>query len=364
MLLVIGRSTVRLASRCSLHHHNPHALSVLTSRRFESTKSDINEVSNKVAPLIPAKNSIFVISIPITTSRSYIYCNHRPSTLSPKQLAKIPFIYRLEGKIVKLASKGWSKLVNSKQSINQKIVQFVKRLLDTIPYEESCLRSFPSKATMIREINEESLHLVRDEKDHKVVPGQYDDLKIDTNQLKPIPLFHPQFQKPTTILTQLYSFEEENKKRHTKQAIMCAVGVPLTLPFALVPVVPNVPGFYLAFRLYCNIKALLGIQHLDYLLENKQPGEHEVANEATVNDTSHITFKPLEGLDQLYAKYNEPRLLNEVVQEDETVIINKEIIDELVEKSGLTNIKEDLLKAYKQETKRLNKDIKVEDQVE
>lgn len=358
MLLVVARA-IKPIPQFKLHH----PLSIITSRRFQSTKSD--EVADKVSSLIPNKNSIFVISIPITTSKSYIYCNHRPSTLSPKQLANIPFIYKLEGKFVKLASKGWSKLSNSKQKVNQKIVDLVKRLLATIPYEENCLRSFPSKATMIREINEESLHLVTDEKDHKVVPGQYDDLKIDTNQLKPIPLYHPQFQKPSTILTQLYSFEEETKKRHTRQAILCAIGIPITLPFAILPVVPNVPGFYLAYRLYCNIKVLLGIQHLDYLLENKQHTEHEVADETTVNDTSHITFKSVDGLDLLYAKYNESRLLlNELVQEEETVIINEEIIEELVEKLGLTNLKEDLLKAYKQETKRLNKDIKVDDQVE
>lgn len=363
MLLVVVRgikSTSQIRSICPLS-------TTITTRRFQSTSTNSkpDDVAEKVSPLIPNKNSIFVISIPITTSRSYIYCNHRPSTLSPKQLANIPFIYKFEGKIVKLASKGWTKLSESKQSINQKIVKFVQKLLDTIPYEENCLRSFPSKATMIREINEESLHLVTDEKDHKVVPGQYSDLKIEKNQLKPIPLYHPQFQKPSTILTQLYSFEEENKKKHTNHAILCAIGVPLTLPFAIVPVVPNVPGFYLAYRLYCNIKALIGIQHLDYLLENKQNTEHEIADESTVNDTSHITFRSVDGLDLLYFKYNDPKSLsNELVQEDESVIINEEIIKELVEKLGLTHLKEDLLKAYKQETKRLNKDIKVEDQVE
>ena len=44
--------------------------------------------------------------------------------------------------------------------------------------------------------------------------------------------------------------------------------IPISLPFALVPIVPNVPGFYIAYRLYCNVKALLGVKHLDYLLED------------------------------------------------------------------------------------------------
>ena len=115
MLLVVARA-IKPIPQFKLHH----PLSIITSRRFQSTKSD--EVADKVSSLIPNKNSIFVISIPITTSKSYIYCNHRPSTLSPKQLANIPFIYKLEGKFVKLASKGWSKLSNSKQKSIRKLL--------------------------------------------------------------------------------------------------------------------------------------------------------------------------------------------------------------------------------------------------
>ena len=58
-------------------------------------------------------------------------------------------------------------------------------------------------------------------------------------------------------------------------------------------------------------------------------------------------------------------MLQDPIEDDEeTVIINEDIINQIVEKFELTNLKEDLLKALKQETKRLNRDIKVEDQVE
>ena len=64
---------------------------------------------------------------------------------------------------------------------------------------------------MIREINEESSHFTEGNKDqsgsdssdqmpvHKIVQAQVDDLKISTDQLKPIPLYHPQFQNPSVI---------------------------------------------------------------------------------------------------------------------------------------------------------------------
>lgn len=104
---------------------------------------------------------------------------------------------------------------------------------------------------------------------------------------------------------------------------------------------------------------------MNYLLETKKGGDPEIANQSTVNDTLHITFKEIEGLNQLYLQHNNPNLLQDPIEDDEeTVIINEDTINQIVEKFELTNLKEDLLKALKQETKRLNRDIKVEDQVE
>ena len=77
-----------------------------------------------------------------------------------------------------------------KTKCQSKVVSFIKKLLDTIPYEENCLKSFPTKATMIREINEESSHFTEGNKDrsgsdssgqmpvHKIVQAQVDDLKL------------------------------------------------------------------------------------------------------------------------------------------------------------------------------------------
>ena len=66
----------------------------------------------------------------------------------------------------------------------------------------------------------------------------------------------------------------------------------------------------------------------------------------------------------MYLQHNNPLLQDPIEDDEETVIINEDIINQIVEKFELTNLKEDLLKALKQETKRLNRDIKVEDQVE
>ncbi|EMG49857.1 SPAC23H3.12c Uncharacterized protein C23H3.12c [Candida maltosa Xu316] len=259
-------------------------------KRLQSTKS------SHIGPLTIPRNSSFLISIPITTSKSFVFYNQEQPRSSPKQQENVSFIIKFENKVVNLASKGWSKLTNSKSKVNIKIVEFIKALLSTIPYEENYLRSFPSKSTI---------------------------------DLGPIPLFHPQFQKPETILNQLHLIEDK-KKHYTQRAIGCAIGIPISLPFALVPVVPNIPGFYLGYRLYCNIKALIGIQHLEDLLKTK-----------------NIVFESVTKMDELYA--------DNPVPEKESIIINEKIIDQLTRDLGLENLREDLLKALKQETKKLNR---------
>ncbi|KAK6455809.1 mitochondrial K+-H+ exchange-related-domain-containing protein [Scheffersomyces xylosifermentans] len=352
-----------------------YSASIISSKRFQSSVSQDDKAK------IINHDSIYVLSIPITTSRSYIYCNHKPTILDSTQKQKFPLVTKIESKVMGIATKGWDKLSNSKQSVNIKITNFIKRLLSTIPYEENCLKSFPSKSAMIREINEESIEEVNkklklENPTSALVQTQIQELQIKHDQVKPIPLYHPSFQKPTTILTQLYNFRDEAHSKHLKYSILCAIGIPISLPFALVPVVPNVPGFYIAYRLYCNVKALMGVKHLNYLLENskntkkveEKDGENykleAISDESTISDTEHLAFKTLNDLDSIYKKEHSSDVLVEHVQEEERIIISKEIIEDLTSQLNMGNLKDDLLKALKQETARLNKNLKINDAVE
>ncbi|CAI5758370.1 unnamed protein product [Candida verbasci] len=383
-------STSLITTKISYHYKVNNSIFIIGTRS-KSSKSTVTtnpesidnskfEIHNEkqLPPPTLDKNSIYIISLPITTLKSFVYCNHQPSLLSSKSSDlnnKVPLLLKLEHKVVNLAKKGWTKLSTSKSNINIKITSFIKKLLLTIPYEENCLTSFPNKHAMIREINKE---LKENDNNNLTIQSEIEKLKIPNDQLKPIPFYHANFQNLTTILNQLYKFKSENEEKHKKFAILCAIGIPLTLPFALVPVLPNVPGFYLAYRLYCHIKALLGIKHLNYLLEKKEnnhvePKSEEIANEKTVTDTSHIKFKVIEEIDKIYKENNEnlsnlvKDLNAEELQpddENEQLIINKEIINELTEKLDLYHIKDDLLKALSQESKKLNKNIKIEETVE
>jgi hypothetical protein len=296
-----------------------------------------------------------VISIPITSAKSYIYCHHKPGLLHESQRKTVPLVVKYENKIIDFATKGWNKLLLSDKSWNVRIVKLIKSLLDTIPYEENCLKSFPLKAAMIREINLDKVgteqlisnmspelkEFEQPAKTTTILHSHFENQKIPLEQLVPIPLYHPSFQHPSKILGQLHSFRENAYRHHVKYSWLCAIGIPISLPVALVPVLPNVPGLYLSYRLYCNIKALQGIKHLDYLLAKKPDSK------GSVSDTNHLKFAPVDTLDKIYGKI--------VPTAEESVIITPEIIDRLVEELQVPSLKQDLRKALSQEQKRLAK---------
>lgn len=322
-------------------------LNSLSRTRIISQSSSLNQLRYQTTKAF-SDDSIYVISIPITTQKSYIYCNHGQGKLNTTQQRNFPLFIKLETKAITYASKGWNKLTTSKNSVNMKITKWIKKLLDTIPYEENCLRSFPSKSVMVREINQQTMKSL--ESNHSVViQKQIEELSIPSSQIKPIPFFHPKFQNASTILTQLHKFRDSSYSSHFKHAIYCAVGIPIVLPLAILPVIPNVPGFYLAYRLYCNIKAIIGVKHLEYLLESSSS-----TSSSDVGNTQHLNFKEQEIIDTIYKQHipSQDLIISEAGQE-EKLIIDPSLIENLVNQLELKHLKEDLLKALRQESQRL-----------
>src|SRR5690606_16879522 len=70
---------------------------------------------------------------------------------------------------------------------------------------------------------------------------------------------------------------------HKNRLIWSIVGMPVVAPFAIVPIIPNVPFFYLCFRAFCHYKAILGIRHIQHLLEKDA-----------------VDYEPDERLDEVY----------------------------------------------------------------
>lgn len=60
----------------------------------------------------------------------------------------------------------------------------------------------------------------------------------------------------------------EREALHRKRLIYCIVGMPISAPVALIPVVPNIPFFYLVYRAWSHWRAIAGGKHVQFLLKN------------------------------------------------------------------------------------------------
>lgn len=306
--------------------------------------------SNKV----PSKNSIYILSIPITNKHSYIYCNHKRGFVDAGGRNTLLVMSKIEEKVTQAVGKGWKKICTSRNRLNKSIAKLVTGLLETIPYEENCLRSFPSKKHMVRYINEEYITDDHLQGPNSIIQSQLEKLSVTAEQLDPIPLYHPAFQLPSVIVNQLRSFREHAYKIHLKRAVGCVLAIPLTLPLVLLPVVPNVPGIYLTYRLYCNVKALVGIKHLDYLIlpsngRDQQTYRQEMEKNIDHHSLKHITLQQLTIFDDVYRMPASQLSLHA----EEDLILSEEAVDRLCKALDLPELRNDLIKAIKQEHYRI-----------
>lgn len=54
---------------------------------------------------------------------------------------------------------------------------------------------------------------------------------------------------------------------HRKRMIWCILGMPLTIPFIVIPVIPNLPFFYLVWRAWSHWRAFQSSKYLSDLIQ-------------------------------------------------------------------------------------------------
>jgi hypothetical protein len=263
---------------------------------------------------------------PITSQKSYFLFKYNESLINSAS----PLV-RAENKGVSLATKGWNKLRDSDKVYNKKIVYYITKLLDTTPWGEDSLRSIPSSSSLLRQLKRSTESptdvSIKDQKELLVsqVEREFGDHK---DNLIDIPVFYPSsIINQEDLQAQLTKTFDEGIRYHRKHMLITGFLVPLTLPFALVPVVPNIPGFYFAYRFYCNFKAYLGAQHLKELMQQ-----------------NHLLFNASDELDSVFEKVKSKQLK-----------INEGVIDEIVDEFDIENARSSFLKALKQERKEIHK---------
>ncbi|KAL2061103.1 hypothetical protein VTL71DRAFT_9155 [Oculimacula yallundae] len=174
--------------------------------------------------------------LPISTRRTLIYCQRLNVVTSEKQ----SWLDKGTTKAANLWA-GWEKKESGWQ---KKVVDYGNQALKRIPYEEWGLKSIPPLAKR---------------KEGEEISG-----------LGKIEVSFPSTLLPEERVTELLKkLGTERQSLHKSRMIYSFIGMPISAPFALVPIVPNLPFFYLVFRAYSHWRAFSGAKHVQFLLDNK-----------------------------------------------------------------------------------------------
>ncbi|KAF2265907.1 hypothetical protein CC78DRAFT_598033 [Lojkania enalia] len=179
--------------------------------------------------------------LPVSTRRSLIYCEKLHDKAASER--------SLLDKITIKANETWVAWEKDEKALLQwkrKVTLYGNQALKRIPYEEWGLKTIPALTAKRKRAILEGR-----EKYHVIFPG----------------LFLHQERVPE-ILRKLAT---ERQSMHRSKMIWSIVGMPFTIPFMLIPIIPNLPFFYLVYRAYSHWKALTGSKHLEFLLQHNLP---------------------------------------------------------------------------------------------
>lgn len=161
----------------------------------------------------PPKMRIFLL--PISTRRTLIYCEKQPPS------SKTSYADWAINK----ASSTWADLEKAPKGWKKSLVNLGNGIFRRIPFEEWGLKTLPS----------------------------YSKSTIETAAMTRV-LFPGRFLEEGKVTGLLARIATERQKLHKQRLVWSIVGMPLTIPVAILPVIPNIPLFYLAFRAWSHYK--------------------------------------------------------------------------------------------------------------
>lgn len=144
-----------------------------------------------------------IFLLPLTTRQALVYCQR----ISPKPAAQ----QSIFDKVTKKSTETWAKWEAAEKGWQKKVVTYGNRALQRIPYQEWGLKSFPSTNPTLQ------AEQVTDEKKFDVV-------------------FPKNIMQQEDVPKVLARLAKERKQLHFNRFIGSLVGLPFTIPFALIPV--------------------------------------------------------------------------------------------------------------------------------
>ncbi|KAM0258119.1 hypothetical protein ACHAQJ_004025 [Trichoderma viride] len=217
--------------------------------------------------------------LPVSTRRTLLY-GTRLNTASSASAHDRSYIDRGAA----FAARKWAQWEKMERGWQRKVVDYGNHAFRRIPYEEWGLKSVPPLSARRRD--EE---LRGSDKVELVFP----------------PVAIPE-HKAEGVLRKLAT---ERQALHRQRLLWCFVGMPITAPLGLVPLVPNIPFFYLVYRAWSHWRAINGGKHIQWLLQNKL-----------------LQLSPSKALDQLYLKDGQAPI-EEMSGKEQMLVTQKQIQD-------------------------------------
>ncbi|KAJ7451550.1 mitochondrial K+-H+ exchange-related-domain-containing protein [Mycena latifolia] len=136
-----------------------------------------------------------------------------------------------------------------------RVFEFGERFLDRLDFEEGALKRVDVKSAPPAGVPPELVGEERAEAE-----AAWGRLEIPL-------LYPPSISSAPAALSDLRALLRQRIPLHNRGFYTYLLIAPLTAPFMIVPVVPNLPFFFCAWRAWSHYQALRGARHVDALLE-------------------------------------------------------------------------------------------------
>ncbi|KAM0484256.1 hypothetical protein ACHAPX_001676 [Trichoderma viride] len=260
--------------------------------------------------------------LPVSTRRTLLYASRfvnptSPSSAStsasaptsPSSSSSTTSSYIDRG--ADFAARKWAQWEKMERGWQRKVVDYGNHAFRRIPFQEWGLKSVPPLSSRRR--NDE---LRGRDKVELVFP----------------PAAIPEHKAEGVLRT----LATERQALHRQRLLWCFVGMPITAPLGLVPVVPNIPFFYLVYRAWSHWRAINGGKHVQWLIQNNL-----------------VQLSPSKALDQLYTKEGQAPI--EELSGKEQMLITQQQIRDFSETLNLPPVEIELERAIWQVERELEK---------
>ncbi|ORY86834.1 mitochondrial K+-H+ exchange-related-domain-containing protein [Protomyces lactucae-debilis] len=210
----------------------------------------------------------------------------------------------VQDRVINKASSTWLKFEDAKSGWKKHLVGWGNKMIDRIDYREHALKSVMPQSSYDR-----------------YYPGA-------AAARQSVVLNHPSKIAKEEVLQQLQVLADEGYPRHRQKMILSLILAPLMAPFAIIPVVPNIPFFYVAYRAWSHYRAMSGSAHLQLLLKESriQPSASKQMDEL-IDAEGHLQLDRVKHM----FKAKEPQMTVEIERADAQLAREAQTLEQAAE---------------------------------